>query len=805
MDEPKSKHRELPAQPVGARRAAPLHTRFITVAAISIVTLFAIIQIITAPADAPTVDEQAHLARGLSYLRTGDLRLYIGHPPFINMLEALPLAARDDVILPLDSPSWENPDWVAFSDEFLWKRSNDVDTVIHLGRLPVILLAAGLGLLVFRFAREVAGPVAGLAAVIAFALDPNLAAHSRVATTDLGVTAFTFAAVYAWWRMAQSPRPGWMIAAGATLGLALVSKFTAALWVPLLVLTVFFMDIDRRRAWRWLIPVLALAGLTAWAVYRFEMRPVAGLGLSIPVPMASYWEELLWLVDSVNEMPYYLFSAISRAGWWYYFPVALLVKTPLPLLIGSAAGVIVWMRDRHTEPQRTGGLSPLSEITWSTRRCAAVCGALLVAPPAVYFATTLIWSFNVGYRHLLPILPHLYVLTGLAVAWAWRQRHAIARVVAAAGLVWLALSAISIYPHHLSYFNALVGGPANGYRVLVDSNLDWGQDLIRLADVVHAQGLNPVHLSYFGTAKAPYYGIEEIDLPPKPALDWHPLLPEPGWYAISVSNLTGATVPQDPDAFDYFRRREPDLRVAYSINLYHVPDARGAVAICADPAPAADPAVVQEWFGERAQRFTLFDCTRSLLLPADPGPTWVLLRGPQAEAARSTLERAGAARQYAQPHLPDQDYALHLYRLDAAASHVAAWLDVDMPDTTFGGVATLLGYGGVDEITPGRAATVHTVWRVEAPPEPLEPLSIFLHLDAPDGFTLAIADGLGAPVESWRAGDVIVQFHALPALPALPDGWQLRAGLYRVSGDQARFLTNAGADHALLGKSEDLR
>jgi hypothetical protein len=740
-----------------------------------ILVLFVAAQIITAPADAPTVDEQAHIARGLSYLRSGDLRLYIGHPPLINVLEALPLAGRADVVLPLNSDAWQNPDWVAFSDEFTWKISNDPALLVNLARLPVILLAAGLGLLVFRFAGEIAGPVAGLAALLAFVLDPNIAAHSRLATTDLGVTAFLFAAVYAWWRMAQTPRLHWVIGAGVTLGLALVSKFTAVLWAPLLVIGALLMSVDRRCAWRWLSGALAVAGLTAWAIYGFELRPIAGMGLSMPVPMASYWEEILWLADSVNEMPYYLFGEISRTGWWYYFPVALLVKTPLPLLIGTGLGVMLWARDRARR-----------------RR-----DLLLVIPPAMYLASTFVWSFNVGYRHLLPIVPCFHVLTGLAVAWAWKQGRA-PRLIAVAGLAWLAVSAASIYPYHLSYFNELAGGPGNGHRILVDSNLDWGQDLIRLADVVRANDLNPIHLSYFGTAKASYYGIEETNLPPKPNPSWHPLIPEPGWYAISVTNLTGATVVENPDAFDYFRHREPDLTVAYSIYLYHVPEEQGTVAICADPAPALDPGVMMEWFGERAARVALFDCTASLLLPANPGPTWYLLRGPQAEAAQPALVRAGAALEYTQPHLPDADYALHLYRLDDAAPRVSAWLEVDRPDVAFGGVATLLGYGGAGEIAPGNTAMVHTVWRVDRPPDPLEPLSIFLHLAAPDSFTLATADGLGVPVEAWRSGDLIVQFHPVAAPEALPEGWELLTGLYRLAGEQARLLTATGADHAVL-------
>ncbi|GAB4447285.1 MAG: hypothetical protein Kow00120_17430 [Anaerolineae bacterium] len=593
--------------------------------------------------------------------------------------------------------------------------------------------------------------------------------------------------MYAWWRMARNPRAGWVVAARVTLGLALVSKFTAALWVPVLVVTVLLMPIDRRRAWRWLVPALALAALTAWAVYGFELRPTTAFGLGVPVPMASYWEEALWQATLLSEKSFYLLGEISHAGWWYYFPFALLVKTPIPLLIGAAVGVAVWARTRATR-----------------RR-----DLLLVIPPAVYFAATLVSSLNIGYRHLLPILPHLYVLVGLAVAWAWRARtgrwRALLPRVAVAGFGWLALSALSIYPHHLSYFNELAGGPGNGANLLVDSNLDWGQDLIRLADVVRAEGLNPVHLSYLGTSKAAYYGIDEIDLPPKPAPGWHPLIPEPGWYAISVSNLTGTTVPQNPDAFDYFRRREPDARVAYSFNLYHVPAERGTVAVCADPTPALDPETARAWFGDRAARVAVFDCTHSLLLPADPGPTWYLLRGAQAEAARALLERAGATLQYTEPHLPDPAYALYLYRLDDAASHAGAWRDAGAPEATFGGVATLLGSSGAADIAPGSVTAVYTVWRVEAPPEPLEPLSIFLHLTAPDGFTLATADGLGAPVEAWRAGDVIVQAHPLSAPAALPDGWQLRAGLYRLGGDQARLRTDAGQDAVTLGKDADLR
>ena len=160
--------------------------------------------------DSPTMDEQNHVARGLAFLRTGDPRLSLEHPPLVNSLSALPLLTMPEIRLPVEDASWNQREgWYRFAELLFWEANNDVTRMIFLARLPIVFLTLGLALVGFRFANELWGRPAGLFAFPLLLLDPNILAHGRYSTTDLGGAAFLLLATWLLWRAWQCEGAVW--------------------------------------------------------------------------------------------------------------------------------------------------------------------------------------------------------------------------------------------------------------------------------------------------------------------------------------------------------------------------------------------------------------------------------------------------------------------------------------------------------------------------------------------------------------------------------------------------------------------
>jgi hypothetical protein len=538
-----------------------------------------------------TFDEGAHLPAGYTHLALGDHRLNPEQPPLVKLLAAAPLLAVRPV-MKADARSWVEARQWEFGRSFLY-RWNDADRLLFLGRLPIVALATCLLVAVFLEARRRFGAASAAASLGLAALSPDVLAHGALVTTDLAFALFFFLSVAAFARVVEVVTPRRVTAAGLATGAAFATKFSAPILVPVLLLLGLQAILDGRpmgsglrgparpvtgagarlrRVALLLVAVLLMTLAVVWASYGFRaalspdpgVRAAGRAGLEAPVeslPLRvavaagnaglvpeDYARGLVFVMRHSEARRTFLLGELSDRGFPHYFLVTFLLKSPVPLLLLTALA-----------------LARLGRIG---RRDAA----FLWLPVLVYAAFTLTRGLQIGHRHLLPLYPFLFVAAGEAAArlWSWRRPAGLA-LVAGLGL-WYAGGTLRNHPHHLAYFNEIAGGPANGWRVLVDSNLDWGQDLKRLAAWMRRKGVTRVKLSYFGSADPSYYGIDAEALPGYTAPHAPRVTREirPGdIVAVSATNLQGVYLePEDRALMARLRALEPIGRAGWSIRVY---------------------------------------------------------------------------------------------------------------------------------------------------------------------------------------------------------------------------------------------
>jgi hypothetical protein len=485
-----------------------------------------------------TSDETSHLPSGYTYLETGEIRLNRQHPPLVKLLAALPLLTLSPR-LDLESPAFrsEPPDEWKFGYEFLY--SNDADALLFRGRLAIVLVSLLGGVYVWLFARDLFGIQGGFLALFLWAFCPNLVAHSHLVTMDVPLASFAIATFFHLRRATAGGAAPHLVAAAAMLGCALASKFSAVLFVPVVVGLVLAGGWRRGRLPRAAVVLAAiLLGALAlvWALYFFPGDPL------------FYWRGL----TSVNQdhdpsYRYFLLGEFREGGFPSYFFWVFLLKTPVPVLL-----LLAWAAFRLVRGPR---IDPLDE-------------AFVLAPGIVFFLGTAAVADDMGMRYLLPSLPFLFVFAGRTAPDLLGGR--VGRVAGAALVVWTLATAALIYPDHIAYFNELAGGPSRGHRYLDDSNIDWGQDLKRLAAYVREERIDDLKLLYAWNASPDYYGIP---YEPVGRRDWEEA-PRPGTYAISTMWLIHGmdTAARTGAKTDWLRRYRPIGRVGYSFYLYRMPE-----------------------------------------------------------------------------------------------------------------------------------------------------------------------------------------------------------------------------------------
>ena len=486
----------------------------------------------------PVTDEITHLPSGYSYWKTGEIRLNPQHPPLIKLISAIPLLFMD-----LKFPtSAMNHEWT-FGKEFLYQ--NNADQILFWGRIPAILVSVLLAFYVFKWSLELFGPKAGIFALFLYAFTPDILAHSQFVTTDMGVTAFSFITIYYLWKLVKERSRKNLVLTGIGLGLALGAKFSGVLLLPLIPLLALIHFWQEKTGFskkffdllKLTTPVFTLAFILIYVFYLF------------PADIGFYKNGLESLYKDRNpNYFYYLNGEFKSEGWWYYFILAFLMKVPVPILVFIAASLILWKKFKMNISDRL----------------------FLFLPTGAFLIFTSFWAHNIGIRYLLPIYPFLIIYSSGLVNLDWfknsRIRKKIGLVSSYILMVWLVFGTILIHPDYLAYFNELAGGPENGYQRLDDSNIEWGQDLKRLAEYQkkypNAKVVYPwrfVDLNYYGI-KNNLFEVKE---------NWWT---EPsGRYVVSVYFLIRAKlssqVRQDP-SLDWLSLYEPVDRVGYSYLVY---------------------------------------------------------------------------------------------------------------------------------------------------------------------------------------------------------------------------------------------
>ena len=506
-------------------------------------------------------DEGDHIFAGYMSWKKVDFGINPEHPPLVKALAAIPL-------LPMHLKVPDPKGLASFKDEayfdgrdFIFGNGGEAeaDRIIFRARMAAATLTLLLGLLVFLAAREMFGDGAALFALALVVFEPNMIAHGAYVTTDMGISCFIFASIYALYRYVKAPSVGRLIVLGLVTGLALASKHSGVLLLPFglaLIITEILWPspetgTNKRKAALRLtgafLAASAIAIAVLWALYGFRYAARPG-GMPLSPSLVEYAQGLKGVEPHVylalarwhilpesylyglvdvrlisDSFSTYIFGKVYAHGLWFYFPAAFIIKSTVAFMgLLLLAGVAIV----------TGKLRARREIFF------------LTIPPVLYLLIATGTGLNIGARHILPMYPFLSVLIGgaaLALAYKDRRWACVVGVL----LAWHVVSSARAYPDYLAYSNEFWGGPANTYKYLTDSNTDWGQQLKAVKKYLDNRGVKDCWFAYFAEPSIQFgaYGIPCKPLPTADSgwTDYQIDTPQTitGTLLISAGTLTG--------------------------------------------------------------------------------------------------------------------------------------------------------------------------------------------------------------------------------------------------------------------------
>jgi len=443
--------------------------------------------------------------------------------------------------------------------EFFYETGEDHFPRLMAARAMTALLSVATGALVFVWSRRLFGTTGAFISLIFFVFCPAFLAHGGYATSDACIALFMLASVGAWWRHLNTPGVLPFIASSVIFGLACVAKFSAVFLIPMMLLCALaYVAVRRGEVGMILLSAAghaAVAVLVIWAFYGFRYSAFSPSAVPADQFIESWGDmyahtgrigalihrmadlKLLpeaflygaaYVVQTSQMRGAFLNGEYSITGWPTFFIWAFVLKTTIPFMVACAASL--WLLARKTAAkagarERIEALLPFTPL-------AALLG--------VYWAVSLLSHLNIGLRHLLPTYPALFILAG-ALGSLFTRPVRLAAVLTVVLLGWHAAESIAVYPSHIAYFNELAGGPSGGYRHLVDSSLDWGQELPGLRAWLDANRRpgETAYLAYFGTGEPEYYHLKVRRLAYMNAFHTdEPYIPlGPGLYCVGATML----------------------------------------------------------------------------------------------------------------------------------------------------------------------------------------------------------------------------------------------------------------------------
>ncbi|MFA6423430.1 MAG: glycosyltransferase family 39 protein [Patescibacteria group bacterium] len=541
------------------------------------------VQIVLAKNDSATTDEAVHLSAGYTYLVKNDFRFNPEHPVLVKTMVAAPLLALSPKI-PNDSLYWNiagnffYDSWKenrAFGDDFLYGLGNNADLLIFLTRLPIMFLTLLLGISIFFISRKFWGDWAGVVSLGLFTFDPNFTAHGHLITTDIAISLGFLLSVYTFVNLLKNNKWLNIVMFAFALSFAFLVKYTSIILIPtLLILSLLYIYKQKIRLrkivdfWPKLLVIIVIIWIMIISAYHFNFNlspntnsvssaiktsnleltsldktpvlesngpvdKIYGYSHYFLIPR-DYFKGLFMVISHVEAgHSSYFLGMTSKTGWWYYFPVLLLLKTPILTLIILSLSLFLYLKSKN------------KNIYYS----------LFYLSAPLFLLMSMTSKANLGLRHIFPIYPILFVMAGNIFQELKSKKNILFIFF---GI--LIIQFILVYPNYIAYYNQFVGGSGNGYKIAGDSNLDWGQDLKRIKKYIDEKNIKNYYVDYEwgGDLSLKYYGIINKELP----VD---LSKKQDFYLIVSSNTL-----MSKEQYQIISKNNPTSRITNSVFVYNL-------------------------------------------------------------------------------------------------------------------------------------------------------------------------------------------------------------------------------------------
>ncbi|MFH1769383.1 MAG: glycosyltransferase family 39 protein [Parcubacteria group bacterium] len=561
--------------------------------------------------DSLIVDEIPHIGAGYSYLKKGDMRLNSEHPPLAKDIGALPLVIFNSDEL-FESEAWNGDGYYRqwnFGASLLYPQDTNSQALTRAVKFPMLIFFILSAVLIFKWCLRRYGDKTALLALTLFAFSPTILAHSRYVATDVPAMFGCLLAMYFFIKFLKDTKKQNLIIASIAIGIALLTKFSTILLIPLFLVIAFIWGIVHTHSTgrqiefgfkylrRTIIMIAIGFVIIVWPVYFLHTMNYPAQQQQADTQRALNYHDQNAITKSINWMSdkpilrsagHYAFGAylaskrITSSSSIYfmgeltdespnsYFPIVYFLKEPLAwwgLVLLALSATVIWIAKRRQNIKRINQWirDHIDEFT-------------MIIFLLMYWAVSIRGGLNIGIRHLLPTYPFAIILVSgvIGILLKDKLRQRVVDIVVTILIAWYVAESLLVFPHYLTYFNQVAGGPSGGYKYVADSNIDWGQDLKRLGDWIKANNIKKIEVDYFGWASTRYYiGDAYIWTNSERNPDAQTFIQNnssDGWLAVSVQNLQttqSKTIPGER-AYKWLDEYEPIAKIGNSIFVYNI-------------------------------------------------------------------------------------------------------------------------------------------------------------------------------------------------------------------------------------------